>query len=267
MEVMGWRRGLGATLVAVAVPTLSSCGSSSPTRTADSDVAVNKVRSIGFYGTAVHSRRGQGYGEPPSSPFVKAAHSLTDPQSQWVVVNKLHPVSPTLYRPTEMSVVRGYQVASMASTPLSRLLRASDEAGLGFKIASAFRSYRYQASVHATVVAEQGAAYADHVSARAGYSEHQTGLAVDLITPRHPDCDFRRCFGATVAGQWLRNHATRYGFLMRYTHRNEHLTGYRPEPWHIRYVGRPLAREMARHHVDSLEKFFGVSGGSRYRSP
>lgn len=189
-----------------------------------------------------------------------SAHSTTDPSSIWVVVNKTHPIRPLNFRP-EISVVRGYQVATSAAPQLIRLLDAGDAAGLGLKIESAFRSYDYQAAVHDNVVASGGSSAADRVSARPGYSEHQTGLAVDLITPGSPACDFKQCFASTPAGTWLRENAWRYGFLVRYTKGNEAVTGYSPEPWHLRYVGRGLAAEMRTAHIDTLEQVFGIPGG------
>ena len=189
-----------------------------------------------------------------------SAHSATDPSSIWVVVNKAHPVSPLGFRP-RLNIVRGYQVARAAAVPLARLLRAGDAAGMGFKIASAFRSFAYQEQVHEAVVASVGTAAADRTSARAGYSEHQTGLAVDLITPAHPGCDFDACFADTPAGRWLAHNAARYGFILRYTARSQAITGYRPEPWHIRYVGRPLAVAMRTAGITTLERVFHVTGG------
>jgi D-alanyl-D-alanine carboxypeptidase len=196
----------------------------------------------------------------PTRPFDTTAHSTTDPASPWVVVNKTHPISPKDFRP-DIALVRGYQVAVPASGPLARLLAAADRRELGLKIASAFRSYDYQRHVHDEVVAGRGAAEADRVSARAGHSEHQTGLAVDLVTPAEPVCDFDPCFASTRAGRWLARSAWRFGFVVRYRPGTAAVTGYRPEPWHLRYVGRPLAAQMRRTGVATLEEFFQIPGG------
>jgi D-alanyl-D-alanine carboxypeptidase len=190
-----------------------------------------------------------------------SAHPTTDPSSIWVVVNKTHPIHPLDFRP-RLALVRGYQVAQPAAGPLTRLLRAADAAQLGFKIESAFRSYAYQVHVHDALVSTEGSAAADRVSARPGYSEHQTGLAVDLITPADPRCDLTACFATTPAGRWLARNAWHYGFVVRYTRANMALTGYEPEPWHIRYVGRPLAAAMRAAGVTSLEQVFHVRGGN-----
>lgn len=191
--------------------------------------------------------------------FDRTAHSTDAPASIWVVVNKTHPIDAG-YRPA-ISLVRGYQVATAAAAALTRLLAASDDLGLGFKIASAYRSYGYQEGVYGNVVASSGQAAADQVSARPGHSEHQTGLAVDLVTPASPGCDFEACFARTPGGTWLARDAWRYGFVVRYQPGSTRVTGYAPEPWHLRYVGRPLAAELRRTHTDTLEQFFDISGG------
>ena len=177
-----------------------------------------------------------------------------------MIVNKTHPIEPSDFRP-EIDIVRGYQVAAPAAGPLGRLLDASDRRGLGFKIASAFRSYDYQQHVHAATAAARGAAEADTISARAGHSEHQTGLAVDLVTPDDPACDFEACFAHTPGGRWLARSAWRFGFVVRYQPAGTAVTGYAPEPWHLRYVGRELAAELHRTGIPTLEEFFGVPGG------
>jgi zinc D-Ala-D-Ala carboxypeptidase len=194
------------------------------------------------------------------APFDRAAHSTADPSSIWVIVNKTLPISPSDFRP-ELGLVRGYQVARAAAGPLERLLEAGDQWGLGLKIESAFRSYGYQEHVHAATVAAHGEAEAARLSARAGYSEHQTGLAVDLITPDDPACDFQPCFAHSPAGRWLARNGWRWGFIVRYQSATTAVTGYAPEPWHLRYVGRPLAAELHRTGTTTLEQFFGVAGG------
>ena len=209
---------------------------------------------------SVLARPGPATSAKTTKPFDKDAHSTTDPSSIWVVVNKAHPITPSDFRP-DIRLVRGYQVAAPAARPLERLLAAGDRRGLGLKIESGFRSYGYQVGVHAATVASRGEAGADRLSARAGYSEHQTGLAVDLITPSDPACDFEPCFAQTPAGRWLAENAWRWGFIVRYQPATTAITGYQPEPWHLRYVGRPLALELRKEGIGTLEEFFGVTGG------
>jgi D-alanyl-D-alanine carboxypeptidase len=84
---------------------------------------------------------------------------------------------------------------------------------------------------------------------------------VDLITPDDPACDFEACFARTPGGQWLARSAWRFGFVVRYQPATTAVTGYAPEPWHLRYAGRELAAELHRTGIATLEEFFGVPGG------
>jgi D-alanyl-D-alanine carboxypeptidase len=212
------------------------------------------VTTAGVHGVRVHH-----VPTSPATPFDRTRHSLTDPTSIWVIVNKRHPIAPLDFQPA-IALVRGYQVATAASGPLTRLLDTADGAGVHLKIASAFRSYAYQEGVHSQLVSTVGQRAADAISARPGYSEHQTGLAVDL-QPLDGTCALDPCFVHTEAGRWLDVHAWRFGFVVRYTAANRRATGYSPEPWHFRYVGTALARELHVTGTGSLEAFFGVRGG------
>lgn len=186
--------------------------------------------------------------------------STNDPDSIWVVVNKTRPIRPLGFHP-DISLVRGYQVAASAADDLTRLMDTSDRRGLGLKIASAFRSHGYQQRIYDAQVATLGRAEADKLTARPGHSEHQTGLAVDLVTPDDLSCNFEACFARQRAGQWLAEQSWKFGFIVRYTPGHEAVTGFSPEPWHLRYVGRELAAAMHAAPVRPLETVLGVLGG------
>lgn len=129
-----------------------------------------------------------------------------------------------------------------AAPPLLKMLRTMNEAGLRPKVISAYRSY-----------VEQGVAYdkwlrlhpdrAGQISAAPGYSEHQIGTAVDFGAPSL-DNRFHTNFYYTPEGQWLEQHAVEYGFTLSYPEWSVEQTGYEWEPWHWRYVGVALAREL-----------------------
>jgi hypothetical protein len=97
-----------------------------------------------------------------------------------------------------------------------------------------------------------------------GHSEHQTGLAVD-ISAIPPICSLDACFAQTPHGQWLAANAWRFGFVLRYPADKVAVTGFTFEPWHFRYIGVPLATEMHISGVKTLEEFFGLAGGTKYR--
>jgi len=199
--------------------------------------------------------------KPVAAPeFDRHAYSVTKASSLWVIVNKKHPLHPIQYQP-HVSIVDGRQVDRRMAPALKDLLAGSKQAGNPLQVVSGYRSYSYQQSVFGSLAAEEGEASAKMWSAKPGYSEHQTGLAADLGLANRSTCSLQSCFGTTKGGRWLAANAWRYGFVIRYTKANTKITGYEPEPWHVRYVGKPLAAELRATHATSLEEFFGVTGG------
>ena len=118
---------------------------------------------------------------------------------------------------------------------------------------SGFRSYDYQKTLYDNYVSRDGQAAADRYSARPGYSEHQTGLVFDLTDKSGNLLEDSR------ASQWLKDNAHNYGFIVRFQAGKEASTGYVPEAWHIRYVGKE-AKDIHDSGL-SLEEYFGIEGG------
>ena len=118
---------------------------------------------------------------------------------------------------------------------------------------SGFRSYGYQKTLYDNYVSRDGQAAADRYSARPGYSEHQTGLVFDLTDKSGNLLEDSR------ASQWLKDNAHNYGFIVRFQAGKEASTGYMPEAWHIRYVGKE-AKDIHDSGL-SLEEYFGIEGG------
>ena len=118
---------------------------------------------------------------------------------------------------------------------------------------SGFRSYDYQKNLYDNYVSRDGQAAADRYSARPGYSEHQTGLVFDLTDKSGNLLEDSR------ASQWLKDNAHNYGFIVRFQAGKEASTGYMPEAWHIRYVGKE-AKDIHDSGL-SLEEYFGIEGG------
>jgi D-alanyl-D-alanine carboxypeptidase len=201
---------------------------------------------------------------PPSPGLDLGLHATDDPASPWVVVNKSLPVVPADWAPADLVVVAGYQVRPAVQEPLAAMLAAAAADGVALELRSGFRSAAYQEGVHAGWVARVGQARADEVSARAGHSEHQTGLAVDVGSGSRPECDFEACFDTTPEGLWVAQRAHEFGFVVRYTAANQAVTGYAPEGWHLRWVGPELLAEMQRQGVTTLEELFGLPGGPAY---
>ena len=118
---------------------------------------------------------------------------------------------------------------------------------------SGFRSYDYQKTLYDNYVSRDGQVAADRYSARPGFSEHQTGLVFDLTDKSGNLLEDSR------ASQWLKDNAHNYGFIVRFQAGKEASTGYMPEAWHIRYVGKE-AKDIHDSGL-SLEEYFGIEGG------
>lgn len=196
--------------------------------------------------------------------------ALDDPARSWVVVNKARPFVPLDYTPTELVVpegvrsLRGHELRSDAATALGALSQASLAAGAGeIALLSGYRSYGIQVSLYARHAAERGAAGADLVSAHAGFSEHQSGLTGDLVAC-NPGCGSIDDLAATAQGAWLREHAWEYGWITRYEDGHTETTGYKPEPWHLRYIGVELASAYHYGGFHTLEEFFGLAPAPVY---
>jgi len=190
---------------------------------------------------------------PGADPIDAIEEDYNDPTSLWVVVNKDHPLSNPSYRPTDLTLMTDKSrtdkgndersIRAVAVADFTSLITAAKSAGYDLIIGSGFRSYDLQAYYYNHLVAVSGEAEANQSSAKPGQSEHQTGLASD-ITLRSMECYIATCFGNTPAGKWLAAHAVEYGFIIRYPADKTEITKYEYEPWHIRYVGKPLAKAL-----------------------
>ncbi|EOD01234.1 D-alanyl-D-alanine carboxypeptidase family protein [Caldisalinibacter kiritimatiensis] len=142
-----------------------------------------------------------------------------------------------------------------AAYALEQLFNKAEEDGIDLYATSGYRSYSYQEYIFTSKVMERGINIANQTSAKPGESEHQTGLAMDVTSP---SVNFRltQSFGETKEGKWLKANAHKYGFIIRYPVNKEHITGYNYEPWHIRYVGKDVAKYIAENDI-TLEEYLG----------
>lgn len=196
--------------------------------------------------------------EAPAS-FNKSQYSINDPASIWVVVNKGR-ILPADYVPAKLA--DNMQLRSETATALENLVSGAAKEGLKIILVSGYRSYATQKSVYASYSSAQGQAAADTFSARAGHSEHQTGLAAD-VGSSSGKCQLDKCLGDTSEGKWLAANAYKYGFIIRYQKDKQDVTGYDYEPWHIRFVGTALAIEINKTG-QALEQFFGLATYTDY---
>ena len=142
-------------------------------------------------------------------------------------------------------------VNSEAYNHLQELQNEASNNGYSLPLLSGFRSYETQKYLFNDYAKRNGYERANTFSALPGQSEHQTGLAFDVG-------EISDYFGETEAGKWLSENAHRYGFIIRYLKGKESITGYKYEPWHIRYVGVDAATEIKNLGV-TLEEYLGVA--------
>jgi D-alanyl-D-alanine carboxypeptidase len=188
---------------------------------------------------------------------------VTDPADLAVVVNKQREL-PDHYIPTDLvepqvpftfkEKVEKRMLRSVAAAALEKLFAQAENDQIQLFAVSGYRSYKTQKSVFGVNVQEKGAVEANKVSAVPGQSEHQTGLAIDL-TNANPKDELVESFGSSEEGLWLAAHAADFGFIIRYLDGKEALTGYAYEPWHIRYVGQDIAKEVTAKKI-TLEQYF-----------
>jgi D-alanyl-D-alanine carboxypeptidase len=196
--------------------------------------------------------------------------SLSDPGRLWLVVNKARPLQPLDFEPASLSGVEVEATTSSdrlrtdAGDGLNALARAAEASGAGaIGVNNGYRSYDLQVSTYSGFVASEGVEGADRGSARAGFSEHQTGLAVDVVACGDI-CGDIDAFGNTAQAAWVQEHAWEYGYVVRYESGASDRTGYMPEPWHLRFVGPQLAAAYHQGGHHTLEEFFALPAAPDY---
>lgn len=196
--------------------------------------------------------------------------ALDDPARVWVVVDKQRPFAPIDFAPSALESPVGVpnpdggSLRPDAAAALSAMAQASLAAGAGqIGVVSAYRSYETQVDTYNGHVARRGVEGADLVSARPGFSEHQSGLAAD-VAPCDAGCASIDDLAASPQGGWVLAHAWEYGWIVRYEDGSTPATGYLSEPWHLRYIGPELARAYHEGGWQTLEEFFGLPPAPDY---
>ena len=136
-----------------------------------------------------------------------------------------------------------------AGEALEELFKASGNEGINLYALSGYRSYKTQKNTYEERVKRQGEELADSFVAKPGYSEHNTGLSMDITNK-----DFSTSFETTAEGIWLKDNCYKFGFIIRYPKGKEDITGYSYEPWHIRYVGKEVAEIITTQGI-TLEEY------------
>ncbi len=168
-----------------------------------------------------------------------------------LIVNKFYHLSED-YAPEDLVEVSskyaydGNNLRSNAYEAFKDLWNAANEAGIKFIINSTYREYSKQASIYEDYKNWYGEKKADAQAARPGYSEHQTGLAIDVFSS---DNQLSGTFKDSEGYKWLKDNAYKYGFIERYPEGKEYLTGYEFESWHWRFVGKEAAKVIQNEKI------------------
>ncbi len=193
--------------------------------------------------------------EKPSPNSIKT-HKITDPENILVLVNKNRYLSSD-YVPTDLiqpDIPFSFNedlpkklMRKEAADALTSLFQQASAEGIALLGVSGYRSYYTQKSIFDYKTSQVGKERANRVSAQPGFSEHQTGLAMDITCPSV--AALKISFGSTSEGEWVAKNAYKFGFIIRYPKGKETITGYDYEPWHLRYVGVEVAHLIQQKNI------------------
>lgn len=186
------------------------------------------------------------------SPIDIPTYDMFKPGNLWALVSKDRTLKGEAgYTLVDIPIAHGdaekpMKIARNISNELQKLVNAAEADGEALMVSSAYRSLDEQRQILDEFVATQGEAAAATYVLPPGASEHHTGLSVDFSSVSD-ECanDSYDCSLSQSSAAWLAEHATRYGFILRYPDNKRPITGVGYEPWHYRFVGKPLARAMA----------------------
>lgn len=194
-----------------------------------------------------------------------------DPTDTLILVNKHNraPAVPiTLVKPdvppTREALSENIYMQPEAAEALEELFAGAKEDGITLLATSGFRSYSTQKAIFERKLETMSERAANASVAKPGYSEHQTGLAMDVEGQTSLGLGLVEDFGKTPEGVWLADHCHEYGFIIRYPEGKTDITGYIYEPWHIRYVGKEAADQIAALDV-TFEEYILMVRGDRVR--
>ena len=188
-------------------------------------------------------------------PYYTNTKPSENQNTNLILVNKYNYLTedyiPENLEPIDIAYARsGMQLVREAKDAFETLSEDAKKEGMNIIAMSSYRSYNYQVNLYNNYVATDGKEAADTYSARAGYSEHQTGLAVDVYNKILPYTSFEE----TKEFNWMQENAYKYGFILRFPKDKENITGYQYESWHYRYVGKEIAKYLFKNTM-TLEEY------------
>ena len=176
---------------------------------------------------------------------------VTDLDDPCFIVNKYFKLSAD-YTPADLVEVDDRVMGRITAEAYVQMRDTAKAEGFNVTVSSAYRSYHDQQATYEKFLRLEGSVEkTDKTCARPGYSEHQTGLAIDVqgsIPGGHN-------ISKTPEGPWVKANCHRFGFILRYQPEIVDVTGYDSEPWHLRYVGTEISNDMKNRGIKSLEEY------------
>lgn len=200
-----------------------------------------------FYTKDIDLNKGDSY---------KNTKLITEPDIIQVLVNKKYYL-PDNFIPNDLELVsvkyanEDKYLRKEARIAFEMLSENAKKEGYTIIAVSTYRPYEYQKKLYQEYVSTMGSDYAEHCSAKAGHSEHQTGLAVDVEGSNHDYDDFEN----SKEFMWMKENAHLFGFILRYPKGKTNITGFKYEPWHYRYVGIEVAKTIYEENL-TLEEYY-----------
>ena len=242
-----------------------------PKKQTKEEQKIEKLKSIPYYKKEYQKRYLEYQKENPNlsvenivtyvnigidKPYYTNTKKAENLNTNLILVNKYNYLTedyiPENLEPIDIAYARsGMQLVREAKEAFETLSEDAKKEGMNIIAMSSYRSYDYQVNLYNNYVATDGKEAADTYSARAGYSEHQTGLAVDVYNKVLPYTSFEE----TEEFNWMQENAYKYGFILRFPKDKVNITGYQYESWHYRYVGKEAAKYIHDHDL-TLEEYY-----------
>ena len=183
-------------------------------------------------------------------PFYTNTYEADNYKSVAALVNK-YSYLPSTYTPDDLQIIPSEfsdgerLLRKDAAEAFVKMCTDAKKQGYSIKAISTYRSYSYQKTLYDRYVSQDGKQAADTYSARAGHSEHQTGLVADIRGSQY----YYEQFEKEKENKFILENAHKYGFIVRYPAGKENITGYMAEPWHLRYVGVDIAQTIKNENI------------------
>lgn len=174
-------------------------------------------------------------------PFYTDTKRIEKQDDMYALVNKYNYVDIN-YVPSNLKSLfnnSSIKMVDVAADAYKEFVEAARKDGITLVGTTSYRSGSFQKQLYDSYVAKDGVDKADTYSARPGYSEHQLGYSVDLNDPNYKE---KRISPSDY--EWIKNNCFKYGFIIRFPENKENITGYQHENWHLRYVGKDVAKKI-----------------------